>query len=94
MVAAFGAWAEKASGAQRQRHILAKVRGRWMHGALSAAFQGLQSLVAERSRNRLLLERTAQRMLHRQLGAAVNQWLWLWQQAQRVRRLLAKAKAR
>ena len=73
--------------------MLAWVRGRWVHAALSAAFQGLQTLLAGRIRSRLVLEHAAQKILHRQLNAAVNQWQWLLHRARRARWVRTKALA-
>ena len=65
-----------------------------MHATLSAAFRGLRTLLAECMRNRLLLERVAQKIMHRQLNAAVTQWHWHLQQARRVCRLRTEADAK
>ena len=94
MARVFAGWKRSMADARRQMRVLVGLRGRWVHRALSTAFQGLRSLLTERARSRTLLERAAQRILHQRLGTAVNHWRWHWQRAQQARRQLAKTVAR
>ena len=72
---AFTAWAFVA---RRQRQIRVKMGGRLIRRRQSAGFQGFVSLVAERDRNALIIERMAKKFEHRRLLKGVNQWKAAW----------------
>ena len=79
---AFRGWAAELASARRHMRVLAKCRGRWLNKAVGVTFRALVEIVADRRHNRRMLERASRKILNHRLNFAVNQWRWLFRDAQ------------